>query len=100
VLITALGGVIVNVIVALRTGRKLDDAAIKTSELQAQVAEVHHLTNSGLSAVKAELAESLTLNLQLRDIIADLKSEREKDALMAAIDVNTAATAANTKGGP
>ena len=84
VLITGVGAVIVNIIVALRTGHKVDVQGAKTDGLVAQVREVHTLTNSNLSAVKAELAISNALNAELRTLIVDLKGERGKLAALTA----------------
>ena len=84
VLVTALGAVIVNIIVALRTTTKIAAVEQKTDGLINQVHEVHTLTNSGLAAVKAELATANALNAELRGAVADLKAEREKTALAVA----------------
>lgn len=85
VLITGLGAVIVNIIVALKTGAKLDAAvadraalSTKTDTLVAKVEQVHVLTNSNLSAVKAELAAAAAQIHSLRELVTDLKSERNK----------------------
>lgn len=91
VLLTAVGAVIVNIIVALRTSNKLDENVKEVKAVGAQVAEVHTLTNSGLAAVKAELAISAAKNDQLLEVISDLKQEREKLAVL---------TAQNTKDNP
>ena len=93
VLITAVGAAVVNIIVALRTGQKIDIAAAKTDGLIHQVQEVHTLTNSNLSAVKAELAVANALNMELRTLIVDLKGERGKLAALTAASKTTAETA-------
>lgn len=85
VLVTGLGAVVVNIIVALRSGAKIDVALAETKGLVSQVKEVHTLTNSNLSAVKAELATAAAQIQALRDVIQDLKSERSKAALAAAL---------------
>jgi len=85
VLLTGLGAVIVNIIVAVRTGAKLDVTLSETKGLVSQVKEVHTLTNSNLSAVKAELAIAAAQIQALRDVIQDLKFERSKAALTTAL---------------
>jgi Rad3-related DNA helicase len=113
VLLTGLGAVIVNIIVALKQGHKLEDVAHKAESISHQVQEVHTLTNSNLSAVKAELATATAQIVALRELVQDLKAEREKASMATAlattivpaalpsaaqsldhIDANTAATVA------
>lgn len=83
--IAAMGASVVNVVVALKQGTKIDAAAVKTDALAAKVEEVHNVTNSGLSAVKAELKTSNELNSQLREIITDLKAQRGKAEVATAL---------------
>lgn len=85
VLITGVGAVIVNIIVALRQGTKLDAVSEKTDGISHQVQEVHTLTNSNLSAVKAELATATAQIQALRDLVQDLRNEREKGAIAVAL---------------
>lgn len=84
VLITGVGAVVVNIIVALRTGTKLDTSLAKTDGLVAQVKEVHTLTNSNLTAVKSELATVVSQNKALHELVAELRSERDKSAIVSA----------------
>ena len=86
ILITAMGAVIVNIIVALRTGKKIDESLLKSEAISHQVQEVHTLTNSNLSAVKAELAQAVSQITEMRVLVADLKSERDKLATIAALN--------------
>jgi len=81
ILITALGAVIVNIIVAVRTGKKLDTSLNNQKEISHQVAEVHTITNSNLSLVKAELVKATMQIDEMKTFIRDLKSERDKLAL-------------------
>lgn len=96
-IIAAIGAVLVNVIVALRTGSKIDEGAKKTDGLIVAVEKVHEVTNAGLSAVKAEvasvraeLATVIAVNVELRDIIADLKAERGHKAISEARELPVA----------
>lgn len=87
-IVTVVGAIslaVVNVVVALKQGTKLDTALAKTDGLVHQVAEVHTLTNSNLSAVKADLASAAAQIQALRDVVYDLKSERSKAALTTAL---------------
>lgn len=88
IIITALGATIVNVIVALRTGKKVDEQGEKTDELVNQVAQVHTITNSNLAAITSELKKSNELNTQLQLVIDDLKIERDKAAAAAKSQMN------------
>jgi len=112
ILVPIVAAAVVSIIVSLRTGPKLDVAAKKADTLIASVERVHDATNSGLTAVRSELTTANALNMQLRDIITDLKSERAKGEVARAlatpvpsavseqleqIEVNTAETAANTR---
>lgn len=85
VLITGLLAGIVNIVVALRTGTKLDAAAAKTDGLVSDVRAVHVLTNSNLSAVKAELTTANAAIIALRDLVTDLRAEREKASIASAL---------------
>lgn len=85
VLVTGVGAVIVNVIVALKTGAKIDLSIKKTEGLSHQVQEVHTLTNSNLSALKAELATALAQITSLHDVVQDLRGERQKAAVAVAL---------------
>lgn len=72
---------IVNVIAALKTTAQLKENNAKTDSVINKVDQVHVLTNSNLSAVRAELEKS---NQKVESLIAtvfDMKSEREKLAL-------------------
>jgi hypothetical protein len=71
VLVASVGTVIVNIIGAARIEKKTDQVA-------AAVQEVHTLTNSNLSAVKAELATAVAQISILREMVGDLKAERER----------------------
>lgn len=84
VLITGLGAVIVNIIVALKSGNKLDDSLANDVALAGAVKEVHTLTNSNLSQVKAELSKVVSQNAALHELVAELRSERDKAAITAA----------------
>lgn len=116
ILITALGAVIVNIIVALRTGKKVDESILNQSKMSSQIHEVHTLTNSNLSLVKAELDKALMQIEEMKTFVRDLKGERDKLAITTAhassstvttghgtkevlksIDKNTEETAVNTK---
>lgn len=83
VLIGGLGAIIVNIVVALKTTHKIDEGLKKTDGLASQVKEVHTLTNSNLSAVKAELALATAQIASLHEVVMDLKAEREKMAIAA-----------------
>lgn len=90
-IIVALGAVIVNIIVALRTGGKIDSISqvtaqslVETTALQGQVQQVHTLTNSNLSEVKADLRQSVAEISALKAVVLDLKTERDKIATAAA----------------
>lgn len=91
VFVTTLGGVLVNAFVSIRNGQKTEKVAdlvaentTKTEGVAHQVQEVHTLTNSNLSLVKSELATAAMQISQLREVVADLKSERGKVAATAA----------------
>lgn len=77
VLITGVGAVIVNIIVAMRAGQKLEQSLVKTDALIGQVKEVHTLTNSNLSAVTSKLDTATGEIAALKSLVQDLKSERE-----------------------
>lgn len=86
VLVTALGGIIVNVIVALRTTHAVKEVAKK-------VDTVHEATNSNLTAVKDELKAARVREehqaKQIADLVllvSDLKAERDKAAVLTARD--------------
>lgn len=99
---TLLGGLlsgIAGIIVAWRAGSKIEAAAKKTETLVTAVQEVHAVTNSNLSAVKAELTTSNALNASLRDIISDLKAEREKAAIAVALATPVAERSHDTRAG-
>lgn len=83
VLVTAIGGVIVNVIGAVRIERKVaqgvavgDATLVETRNLIGKVEQVHTLTNSNLSAVKAELATATAQIVTLREMIQEMKVTR------------------------
>jgi hypothetical protein len=84
-IITAISVGVVNVIVALRTSAKIEQTVAETKSISAQVREVHVLTNSNLSAVKAELATAAMQIAALLDVVQDLKSERSKTSLSTAL---------------
>lgn len=96
-IIVALGAVIVNIIVALRTGGKIDSISqvtarslVETTALQGQVQQVHTLTNSNLSEVKADLKQSTAEIASLKESILDLKAERDKASTAAAFNTPVA----------
>lgn len=116
ILITALGAVIVNIIVAVRTGKKVDDSLKASQIISSQVQEVHTITNSNLSTVKSELAQAIGQLNEMKVFVNDLKNERDKLATITAlntpapnsnstsesevldsIDKNTESTANNTR---
>lgn len=122
VLITALGAVIVNIIVAMKTGKKVDESIKNQQVLSGQIAEVHTITNSNLSAVKAELKQATMQIEEMKTFVRNLTGERDKLAAITAtaagrvphsredkfpeqkvsetldsIDKNTEETAINTK---
>lgn len=84
VLITGVGAVIVNIIVALRTGTKLDTSIEQGKVLATRVDEVHTLTNSNLAQLKTELAKVLAQNAALQEMVNDLRAERDKGQVVAA----------------
>lgn len=97
-IIVAVGAVVVNIIVALRTGGKIESISqvtakslVETGVLQGQVQQVHTLTNSNLSEVKADLKRSAAEIVSLKEAILDLKSERDKTAIAAAFNTPIAA---------
>lgn len=99
VLITTIGGVAVSIITSSRNARKTDNVATVVAETFAEtkavagkVDQVHTLTNSNLSAVKAELREAATEIKALRDVVQDLKSEREKASIATALATPTTET--------
>lgn len=86
-IIVALGAVIVNIITAIRMGNKVETISqvtarslVETGVLQSAVKEVHILTNQNLSDVRNELKQSNAEIASLREVVVDLKSEREKTA--------------------
>lgn len=92
VLVTTIGGVAVSIITSSRNGRKTDNVAVVVAETYAEtkavagkVEQVHTLTNSNLSAVKAELATAVSKIESLHDVVKDLKAEREKASVAAAL---------------
>lgn len=86
VIIAALSGAIVNIIGVWRNGTKTDKVAAavmgkpNTEEtgLVGQIDKIHTLTNSGMTEVKNELKIAIELNKELKIIIEDLRSERDK----------------------
>ena len=84
VLITGVGAVIVNIIVALRTGNKMETVLKQGVVIEGKVQEVHGLTNANLSLVKAELAKVTAQNTALHELVSDLRSERDKAAITTA----------------
>lgn len=87
-IIVALGAVVVNIITALRTGSKVDSIAqvtakslVETTVLQGQVKEVHVLTNQNLSDVRNELKTSNAEIAALREVVSDLRGQREKASM-------------------
>lgn len=97
VLVAALGAVIVNIIVALKTGQKADVLIHKTEEVANKVDQVHTLTNSNLSSVKAELTGTQNELKLLTQTIADLKSERQAAQVAAATAIAPAAPAGTAR---
>ena len=97
VLITAIGAVIVNIIVALRTGKKVDAVQAQADNISHQVQEVHTITNSNLSAVKAELKTAVAQISEMRVLVADLKNERDKLATVVAYKTVPRSTDARTR---
>jgi len=110
ILITALGAVVVNIIVAIRTSNKVDKTIKQNEDISNQVHGVHVLTNSNLSAVKNDLKVAVEQLSEMRILVTDLKSERDKLATLTAlrtevptpskldeIAVNTKAIDENTK---
>lgn len=90
-IIVAAGAVAVNIITAMRMGNKVESIAqvtakslVETTALQGQVKEVHTLTNSNLSEVKADLKQAVSEIASMRETISDLKGEREKTAMATA----------------
>jgi len=88
VLVTALGAVIVNIIVAVRTGKKVEESLEVSKGISNRVEEVHTSTNSNLSAVKAELEKSNAALKEMTVLVADLKSERDKLATITALNTD------------
>lgn len=98
VLVGTVGAVIVNIIIALRTGAKVsevvsttnaiaqitDKSLAKTTILQGQIKEVHTATNSTLESVKAELRQATAQVESLHSVVYDLRMERDKATLSAA----------------
>lgn len=78
---------IVSIIVALRTGGKLTVVESKTDALIGKVDQVHEVSNSNLSALKLELSTANSQIGQLRELVMDLKAEREKAAIAAALAI-------------
>lgn len=103
--VAGVGAVIVNIIVATRTGNRIGEltgatnsiaqvtarSLVETTALQGAVKEVHVLTNQNLSDVRNELKQANTEIKALRehsnaeikalqDVVADLKVERDKIA--------------------
>lgn len=62
----------------MRAGRKLDGIFDKSTDISNQVQEVHTLTNSNLSLVKSELDKTTAQLAEMRLLVSDLKSERDK----------------------
>jgi hypothetical protein len=90
VLVTSIGGVLVNVFVSIRNGQKTEKVgvavaanSVETQGLVGQVKEVHILANSTLSDVRKELATATAQITSLHDVVSDLKSERGKTAAAA-----------------
>lgn len=87
VFVTGVGAVIVNIVVALRSSHKLTTVIEKTDNLSGKVdvqsgkiEQVHTLTNSNLSSVKAELSSAVKEIVSMKEVITDLKAERDKAA--------------------
>lgn len=90
--VAGVGSVIVNIIIAGKTGNRMSEvltsnhsiaqvtarSLVETGNLQTKVQEVHVLTNQNLSDVRNELKTSNAELASLREVIADLKGEREK----------------------
>lgn len=92
VFVTGVGAVIVNIVVALRSSHKLATVIEKTDNLSGKVdvqsgkiEQVHTLTNSNLSAVKAELSSAVREIVSMKEVITDLKAERDKVAAAQAL---------------
>jgi hypothetical protein len=103
VFITALGGIAVNIIVALRTAAKTDTVIkaivgdVTDPQKKGVVGQLEHittLTNSTLSDAKAKDEKQQMQLLAMADLIRDLKSERDKLAQVAATAAAVAAQAA------
>lgn len=84
ILVTAIGAVIVNIIVAMRTGKRVQESLDNQVKISNQVAEVHTITNSNLSAVKAELKQATMQIEEMKTFVRDLKGERDKLAVLTA----------------
>lgn len=78
ILITAVGAVIVNVIIAARNSKKMDDNLKASMDISSQVNEVHTQTNSNLFTVRSELKIAIAEIEGMKEYIRDLKSERDK----------------------
>lgn len=85
ILITAIGAVVVNIIVAMKTGKKVQESLDNQVAISNQVKEVHTITNSNLSAVKAELNQAVNQLSEMKVLVTDLKSERDKLATITAL---------------
>lgn len=64
---------------------KADEQAVKTEGLIGRVDQVHTLTNSNLSAVKAELQQATQQIASLTALIHELRDERSKAQLREAL---------------
>ena len=103
VLVAAIGGVMVNIIMALKTDKKVSQglamsqqAVFETARVGNKVDQVHVLANNNLQEVRSELAAANQKLASLIDTsgkqiaglietVSDLKSEREKVSMATAL---------------
>lgn len=81
VLITALGAVIVNIVVALRQGKTLAAVKTETEGLVTQVKEVHSLTNSTNSRLQAALELKTQELASVRELMAQMERTAKEIAV-------------------
>lgn len=99
VLVAAFGAVIVNIIVALRTGQKTDRLIVDTAKVDAKVEQVHVLANSNLSAVTSQLTNAVTKIEALNQMVDDLRSERQVAQTAAAFNTPVAGAGSGSGNG-
>ena len=78
VIIAAIAGAMVQVINAFKQSAKTDTIQANTKSLLVKADEIHDQTNSNLSVVKNDLKQARDQIDSLKDAIADLRIEREK----------------------